>query len=343
MLDLRANLYDKLWENMANRDGRVWTFLSFYGAALAFFFGGDNHTELRLLGLPLIFAISIWTIKIVLSAEWWMIRNQMMVVRVELSDLTHFKGIIPKIYQYPSYGPESLAVMSLYVLSIISFVIFLYGLVLLHVIASGVNSTTDGSIEKYLGEIVVIYWPFLLLLWQFGLVWAAVHMMATREKQIDSCWKLALGFQNEHYENAEIPPVTTPNGELTGCLLGEYWQNDRRTQNLRKSTLLVLVLVIMSAVLMNLHAYSIFFPTYIYILIGAFLISMLSYILCYSSYCKWSSVQQTSKAGVQVISAKPWNGLRVFDKEAPAFPRVSACVFFLSFVTALVTCDFWPS
>jgi hypothetical protein len=69
MPDLRANLYDKLWENMANKDGRVWTFLSFYGAALAFFFGGDNRTELRLLGLPVIFAISVWTIQIILSAE----------------------------------------------------------------------------------------------------------------------------------------------------------------------------------------------------------------------------------------------------------------------------------
>jgi hypothetical protein len=225
MPDLRANLYDKLWENMANKDGRVWTFLSFYGAALAFFFGGDNRTELRLLGLPVIFAISVWTIQIILSAEWWTIRNQMMVARVELSDLKHFKGIVPQAYQYPSYRPESLTIMSLYVLSIISLIIFLYGIVLVHIVAAAAaGNDSNSDMAKYVGGVVTAYRPELLLLWQLGLVWAAVYTMNIRETQIDNCWKLAMSFENQHRLDAKIPAVMTPKGELTLALLTEYWE-----------------------------------------------------------------------------------------------------------------------
>jgi hypothetical protein len=121
--DLTSNLYDKLWENIHNKEARVWTFLSFYGAAITLFFSANVSSDLRILGFPIVLLISFWAINFVLQAEWWQVRNLLMIRRIQASNPS-IAAIVPSKYQTSSYDPDTLYSLSLIVLGAMSIFVF---------------------------------------------------------------------------------------------------------------------------------------------------------------------------------------------------------------------------
>jgi len=69
--DFLLHLYDKLWENMGAKEGRLWNYLSIYGAAVALALGAGGFGGVELQSVVLVLALTVWAVLIVINANWW--------------------------------------------------------------------------------------------------------------------------------------------------------------------------------------------------------------------------------------------------------------------------------
>jgi hypothetical protein len=153
--DFLLHLYDKLWENTTSKENRLWSFLSFYGAALALAFAGGQVSGQELPALIVVIALTLWAALIVLNANWWYARNHLMVTRVESAFGGARDGIIPESYRDPKFRLDGLHRGSIIVLGTVS------GLLYVTVMWRYMKV---GSIETWftLGVIIVAYVLFSL-------------------------------------------------------------------------------------------------------------------------------------------------------------------------------------
>lgn len=99
--DFLLHLYDKLWENMGSKEGRLWSYLAIYGAAVAIALGVGEYAGGQLFGSLVAMALTIWAVLIVVNANWWLQRNRLLVIQIEkrFGAEGALSGIIPKSYQ----------------------------------------------------------------------------------------------------------------------------------------------------------------------------------------------------------------------------------------------------
>ncbi len=122
--EFHLHLYDKLWENITNKENRLWSFLAFYGVAIGIVLGTtDSNTLSFETGLCLII-ITYWAAEITFSAEWWSVRNRLMVQGIERRVYQATRGIIPSVYKAPNYRSEHLHSITLLVLAAFGLIIF---------------------------------------------------------------------------------------------------------------------------------------------------------------------------------------------------------------------------
>src|SRR5215831_7579548 len=98
------HLYDKLWENMNAKEERLWTFLSFYGAAIALAFAAGEFVGIEIYALIIILALTTWAVLIITNANWWYYRNLLMVTRIEAQFSEAVKGVVTKRYRNPPFS-----------------------------------------------------------------------------------------------------------------------------------------------------------------------------------------------------------------------------------------------
>lgn len=97
--DFLLHLYDKLWENMDSKEGRLWNYLAIYGAAIALTFGAGKFTGMELHAVILVLVLTIWAVLIVLNANWWYYRNLLLVTRIEDQFPGAVTGVVPRQYR----------------------------------------------------------------------------------------------------------------------------------------------------------------------------------------------------------------------------------------------------
>jgi hypothetical protein len=97
--DFVLALYNKLWENINNKDTRLWTFLSIYGAAVALAFGAGKLIDMQVYASFLVLILTFWALFIVLNADWWDLRNRLMVAGIEHKFPEATRGVIPASYR----------------------------------------------------------------------------------------------------------------------------------------------------------------------------------------------------------------------------------------------------
>jgi hypothetical protein len=122
------HLYDALWENTRSKENRLWTFLSLYGAAVALVFAGGEASQAPgadLLAIAIVTALSTWAVLIIINANWWYYRNQLMVSRIEAKYPEAVKGLVPKAYfQDPNFKFDQLYKGSILLLSLLLFLLY---------------------------------------------------------------------------------------------------------------------------------------------------------------------------------------------------------------------------
>ena len=224
--DFSRDLYGKLWDNINNKDARVWTFLSFYGAAIALFLSGRVSDELRVLGFPFLVLLSFWAIHLVLTAEWWSVRNRLMVTQIERSKPTLYK-YIPDFYMKGRFSSENINSISLFVLVVMMSSFMFISVEYLRGFEScqnlkGFELTLCSAVSRYVGllHISLVMAYVLLLFW----------CMVSREKTIDDFFALVYHYEtrvnSERAENVEAPTSDWP-WESTENILSN-WRLDRQ-------------------------------------------------------------------------------------------------------------------
>lgn len=122
------HLYDALWENMRSKESRLWTFLSLYGAAVGLVFAGGQVSQVPgadLFAMLIVMALTTWAVLIILNANWWYYRNQLIVSRIEIQFPDTVKGIVPRIYhENPKYRYDQLSKGSILLLSLLLLLLY---------------------------------------------------------------------------------------------------------------------------------------------------------------------------------------------------------------------------
>ncbi len=123
--DFLLHLYDKLWDNINEKEATVWTFLSVYGAVIGLALGSATFKSIGIYGVFAALLLTYWAAHIVLNADWWSIRNRAMVSRIERRFPNARKGVIPTFYSGPRYTNQPLNGISLLVLMFIAYFLYL--------------------------------------------------------------------------------------------------------------------------------------------------------------------------------------------------------------------------
>ncbi len=144
------NLYNKLWENMDSKEGRLWSYLSIYGAAVALTFTAGHYGGIELYTLIIALALTMWAVLIVLNANWWYYRNLLIVSRIENKFSATLAGIIPKFYGDVKYNFDRLYRGSLLVLVIIAMLLYAKNL---WEYGGGIRRIHDMWVASWLGVI----------------------------------------------------------------------------------------------------------------------------------------------------------------------------------------------
>ena len=122
--EFQLHLYDKLWENIIHKENRLWTFLTVYGTAIGIAIGTGVAKTLRFETGFIILLLTYWAAEIIIDAEWWSVRNRLMVRGIERRAHEAIKGIIPSYYHKPFYAGEALLKISLFVFAVVGVTIF---------------------------------------------------------------------------------------------------------------------------------------------------------------------------------------------------------------------------
>lgn len=125
--DFLLHLYDKLWENMGSKEGRLWSYLAIYGAAVAIALGVGEYAGAQLYGSLVAMALTVWAVLIVVNANWWQQRNRLMIIQIEkrFGGDGGLNGIVPKSYQDGYFGFDRLYRGSTLILTGIAFFLYL--------------------------------------------------------------------------------------------------------------------------------------------------------------------------------------------------------------------------
>jgi hypothetical protein len=173
------HLYDKLWENINQKESRVWTFLSVYGAVIAIAVGSESVKALGFYGVFAVLLLTYWAIQIVFSADWWSIRNRLMVGRIERRFPHAVAGLIPRQYEQPAYSTDALNGISLLVLTLIAW-LFYFRTVL--------DYSRPGAINDFvtLLQLVVLYFTFIAMVF-FALAGEEAALRAYYDTYLGLC------------------------------------------------------------------------------------------------------------------------------------------------------------
>jgi hypothetical protein len=132
--DFLLKLYDKLWENMASKEARLWSYLSVYGAAVVLAIGAGQyavatglHPGVQLYAVLVVLALTLWAILIVINANWWFQRNRLMVTQIEKQFAAgdNLKGVIPGAYLDARFQIDRLYRGSVLILSSLALLFYL--------------------------------------------------------------------------------------------------------------------------------------------------------------------------------------------------------------------------
>ena len=118
------HLYDKLWENVTFKENRLWTFLTVYGDGIGILLGSAATGSLGLLAGCLILILTYWATELVMDADWWSVRNRLMISRIEERFPEAIKGV-STFYRSHAYFGESIHRVSLIVFAFIGGLVFL--------------------------------------------------------------------------------------------------------------------------------------------------------------------------------------------------------------------------
>ena len=118
------HLYDKLWENITYKENRLWTFLTVYGASIGIILGTGATESIGLQAGWLILLLTYWAIELIMDADWWSVRNRLIIGRIEERAPDATKGVIPSFYRSPGYYGESIHNASLFVFAAIGAFVF---------------------------------------------------------------------------------------------------------------------------------------------------------------------------------------------------------------------------
>lgn len=124
--DFLLHLYDKLWENMAAKESRLWNYLALYGAAVSLALGASHFGAAELITALVVLALTVWALLIVINANWWYQRNHLMVTQIEKVFATDggLDGVVPKTYRDARFGFDRLYRGSVLVLSFLAFLFY---------------------------------------------------------------------------------------------------------------------------------------------------------------------------------------------------------------------------
>lgn len=105
--DVLVAVYNKLWDNINNKDSRLWTFLSVYGGAVAVTFTIGRVANVELYASLVILILTLWALFIVANASWWDLRNRLMIGGIERKLPDAMRGVVPRAY-YETLGVPSM-------------------------------------------------------------------------------------------------------------------------------------------------------------------------------------------------------------------------------------------
>jgi hypothetical protein len=191
--DLDKELYNKLWDNINNKDTRVWQFISFYGATIGIILGGSATGGFLGVGVLFISIFSFWALSFVYSSEWWSARNRLMVQAIE-DRYPKVADHIPSFYKSPRFTTEEINFVSIWVITFIQlfFMSFLIYLVDGHLLCS--NASREPVYRGMCELSTRNEWLLLVLLkllFGFLLMWSFTQ----REKRVNDYWGLADDFR----------------------------------------------------------------------------------------------------------------------------------------------------
>ncbi len=229
------DLYNKLWDNINNKDARVWTFLSFFGATIGLFFSARVSDEIRALGLPILVLLNYWAINLVIIAEWWSARNRVMIGEIERQEKELYQ-FVPDYYRDPAFSSDA-SPISYFVLIAIMFVIMVMSVnFVLFFETDGVEKTYEGIIDKNLSTLFSEngYWISNALSAIY--IWLGGVIVLSREKTIDDFFKLIRHFENRTEKLASEPKVTRPSSDWSRKTLKDIapaWKKARAENSWR--------------------------------------------------------------------------------------------------------------
>src|SRR5262245_55897457 len=124
--DVLVALFNKLWDNINNKDTRLWTFLSIYGGGVALAFTVGKLANFELYAFIVILVLTMWALSIVANATWWDLRNRLMIGGIENRFPGSLPGVIPSIYRRLGFPEmDALNRQSAYVLGFVALAMYL--------------------------------------------------------------------------------------------------------------------------------------------------------------------------------------------------------------------------
>ena len=221
--DLDKELYNKLWDNINNKDARVWQFISFYGATIGIILGGTASGGFLGLGILLIVIFSFWVLSLIYSSEWWSARNRLMVQAIEDTSKA-LADNVPSFYR-PGFTTDEVNRVSIMVITFIQllFMVFLIysidGNLFCHNIAG--DSIYVGICRwsgRYEGALLV----FLKFLFGFLLIWTFTQ----RQKRVVEYWGIVADFRLRRHGQAPDPAGAPARAQAQSQYVGYFRMSD---------------------------------------------------------------------------------------------------------------------
>ena len=176
-------LHAKLWENINTRESRIYTFLGIYGAALGVLYSTSAPVGVGIPGGIVMLLLSLWAARIITTADWWSVRNRLMIQRIEDMFPEVCDSAVPSSYRQYGYSSESLNRFSVGLVAAAALVLYSsvgYGLVAPHCPLSYFKLSGLAFLAAFL-------------------LYSTSHIVAKRMSNIRQYWDLVNGYsQVEH-------------------------------------------------------------------------------------------------------------------------------------------------